>query len=85
MYLSIGQGMKRDKKINEIMYGIRTMLAEKFWSDEETQQIELIQVKYQFHNYDLALKLLEKINALKGIAEVIKCNPSNKEQLAQDY
>jgi hypothetical protein len=74
--------MKRDKKINEVMYGIRTMPAEKFWSDEEAQQIELIQIKYQFHNYDLALKLLEKINALIGIAEVIKCNPSNKEQLA---
>ncbi|HAU1620748.1 TPA: hypothetical protein JBJ16_12275, partial [Legionella pneumophila] len=74
--------MKRDKKINEIMYGLRTMHAEKFWSDEEAQQIELIQIKYQFHSYDLALKLLEKINALKGITEVIKCNPSNKEQLA---
>ncbi|HGO6722123.1 TPA: hypothetical protein ACK8S1_000047 [Legionella pneumophila] len=74
--------MKRDKKINEIMYGLRTMHAEKFWSDEEAQQIELIQIKYQFRSYDLALKLLEKINALKGITEVIKCNPSNKEQLA---
>lgn len=63
------------------MYGLHIMFAEKFWSNEDAQQIELIQIKYPFHNYDLSLKLLEKINALKGITEVIKCHPRIKQAI----
>lgn len=74
--------MKRAKKIDEISYGVRTKLAVGGWTDEEAAIIRNIQSTYKFENYNLLDKLLEKMNAISGIPEIIKSNPSEKEQLA---
>ncbi len=74
--------MKKAKKIEEISYGVRTLRAVDPWSEAEISTIEVIQKEYKFENYNLAEKLYEKLHAIGGIRQVIKCNPNEKEQVS---
>ena len=67
--------MKRSKKIDEVSYGIFFRQAAETWSDTERSILEDIKKKYKFENYDLPLKLYEKMNAVGSIHQAIKCNP----------
>lgn len=75
--------MKKSKKIDELSYGICTLQAINPWSDTESLNIEAIQKKYEFKSYNLAENLYKKISAVASIPQVIKCNPSEEEQI--DY
>ena len=74
--------MKRAKKIDEISYGVRSLRAAESWSEAEISTIKAIQEKYEFKNFDLPANLYEKMNAIAGIHQIIKCNPSENEQIA---
>ena len=75
--------MKRKIDVEKANYGVRTFAGAQPWSESELLQIKAIEKNFQFKkDYDLAEKLLSAIESIKSIIEIIKCNPSNEEQIA---